>query len=536
MPPIVLALSLLLAACAPPPKFSSDVTVVGAGIAGLAAALEAADNGANVIVVDINTVGGGHAVKAGGLAMVNTQLQRAKGIEDSPELATAELLAWGEDADPHWVKAYAEDSGSEVYDWLTDFGVDFRVVLPTPESSVARFHFTRGTAVHVVLPMLSAALKHPRIQFLWHSAADSLLVSDEGAVVGIGLTNLRGGARYQVLSKSVILATGGFQSNRQLVLQHWPQSRPAPDKLLTGSGAFALGHGYALAAAAGGVLNKMEQQVTFVNGIPNPRDESGESGLTIEQRGGMLINQQGKRFVSETAPAKEKELAVFAHAGSGHWLVFDSAAARKTIVRGALWLNPQTIQADILNNDAISLQAGSLDELATQTGLPADALANSVSEFNQTARRPIAQAPYYAVRLHWLTRKSLGGPSISHQGAVMNESNKPVPGLFAAGELTGVAGINGSFGGSGTFLGPSVYTGRIAGRSAAVHDAALPASFSDTERLALDSDGYWHYKVSHEVIRERAIACDTCHQDTPMTGIGTNSDMLNRLPTCTQCH
>ena len=103
-------------------SYHADVIVVGSGIAGLSAALEAAHQGASVLVVEANSVGGGHAVKAGGFALVNTKLQRSKGINDSPDLAWQDMQRWGEDADPYWTRRYAEESAGQVYDWLTGMG------------------------------------------------------------------------------------------------------------------------------------------------------------------------------------------------------------------------------------------------------------------------------------------------------------------------------------------------------------------------------------------------------------------------------
>ena len=99
------ACCLAVAACTRPLP-DADVIIVGAGIAGLSAALEAGANGRSVLVIDANSVGGGHAVKAGGFALVGTPLQEKKGYRDSPEIAERDLLAWGEDADRGWVHRY----------------------------------------------------------------------------------------------------------------------------------------------------------------------------------------------------------------------------------------------------------------------------------------------------------------------------------------------------------------------------------------------------------------------------------------------
>ena len=531
---------MVLPACSKAPVTSqADVIIVGAGIAGLAAALEAANQGADVIVVDANSVGGGHAVRAGGFALVNTALQRDKGINDSALLATQELLNWGEDADAIWVKRYAEESGTEVYDWLVALGVEFKLILPTPESSVPRFHFTKGTAVHAVVPMLREALGRPNIRFLWNIAADELLLTD-GQVVGIHARNLRTGSSFQLYGGSVILATGGFQSNSVMVNKHWQAGRSRPGRLLIGSGQFATGDGYELAGGAGAQLQRMDRQVTFVNGIPDPRDTTGNRGMTVTNRQAIIINEEAKRFVDENLPSKALEQAVFKQVQERYWMVFDAAGARKLGVRGAQWLNTDSVRSEIIDNPELTVTAATVPELAQRLKVTPENLQQSIDDYNQSARKPLSEPPYYGLQLYPLTRKSLGGPVINDLAQVLNNNAEVIPGLYAAGELTGVAGINGSYGGSGTFLGPSVFLGRLAG-SAAASNSSFPLDDPDpnivsTPRLDLAIDGYWHYKVVHETAQARELDCETCHNTTPMAEVGSNQAMLTRLSTCESCH
>ncbi len=172
--------------------------------------------------------------------------------------------------------------------------------------------------------------------------------------------------------------------------------------------------------------------------------------------------------------------------------------------------------------------------------MPAEDLRLSIEAYNTAAKRPIVAPPFYALRLYPLTRKSMGGPAVNENTQVLGPEGIVINGLYAAGELTGVAGINGSHGGSGTFLGPSVYMGRIAGRSAALN-SSFPMdepnlNVQSTGTLPLDIDGYWHYKVSHEVVHAKEIECETCHRQTPMAEVGSNKMMRARLETCLNCH
>jgi predicted oxidoreductase len=325
-----------------------------------------------------------------------------------------------------------------------------------------------------------------------------------------------------------------------MVDKHWQSNRSRPGRLLIGSGQFATGTGYELAAGAGARLQRMDRQVTFVNGIPDPRDSSDTRGLTVTNRQAILINDSGQRFVDESLSSKALEQAVFKHVQTSYWMVFDAAGARKLGVRGAAWLNTDSVRSEIVQNSRITVTADTVGELAERIGvLPAN-LQHSIDDYNQNARRPLAKPAYYALQLYPLTRKSLGGPAVSDSAEVLNADNEAIPGLYAAGELTGVAGINGSYGGSGTFLGPSVYLGRIAGRAAAAN-SSFPAEgtepeITNTPSLNLDIDGYWHYKVVHNVVQAREQDCETCHKSTPMAEVGSSKAMLTRLSTCETCH
>ena len=162
--------------------------------------------------------------------------------------------------------------------------------------------------------------------------------------------------------------------------------------------------------------------------------------------------------------------------------------------------------------------------------------------------RTIDEPPFFTLRVYPLTRKSMGGPAINIQAQVVDDSGIPIPGLYAAGELTGVAGINGKYGGSGTFLGPSVITGRVAGRSAGLASLVLadPIKYRprDTSGDVLtsaspdfDKPGYWHYDAVHRLAFEKAYTCDKCHSNMSTIRMANKAaQMQARLNTCTNCH
>jgi len=557
-----------------PAKNDADVIVVGAGIAGISAALEAAAAGARVLVIETSSVPGGHAVRAGGFALVGTPLQVRKGLTDTPDIAYQDLMAWGEDADPGWVRAYVENSRTEVYDWLISLGVKFAVVLDTPEDSVPRFHFARGgTAVHAVVPMLRAAYRNANIRFVMNSGAERLVRSGQ-AVTGIEIRNSRSGARTILRAPSVVLATGGFQSNLDMVRANWrtggPNAAPEPTQLLIGAGHEATGTGIKLAKEAGAALSRMDHQVIFVNGLTDPRKRT--HGLNTQNPAAIWVNADGRRFVNELANTKTVEAAALALSPQTHWLIFDAQGRRRLRIRDTIWLNPKTIVREILDNPAVVHKAETIDELAAAAELPAGTLRNTIEHYNAAVAsgedfefrrfaidspgpKPIAidQPPFYAMQLFPMTRKSMGGLAIDATARVLDQAGIPIPGLYAAGELTGVAGINGSHGGSGTFLGPCVFTGRIAGRSA-VPDVRDTAEFdADTkigpaagqmlgvEQLAAlleqPRPGYWHFEQAHATVLERSDACERCHSSAWPTAPATGAaQTLAQLDSCTECH
>ncbi len=573
LPSITLAclLAALATACTswPAERRDADLVVVGAGIAGLAAALEAAEGGASVIVLDSNSVGGGHAVLAGGFSLVGTPLQAARGYRDDPELAIRDILAWGEDADPWWVRRYVEGSRTEVHDWLVAKGVEFAMILPSVEDSVPRFHFPRGAAASAVLPMLREALAHERIAFAWNQEVTRLRRRSNGAIAGVEARDLRSGRRLVLRAPAVVIATGGFESNDEMVRANWPTGQAVPRPLYVGSGEFATGTGIGLATAAGAALTRMDRQLVYVTGMPNPRDPTGRRGLLVQNAAGIMVGVDGRRFVDETAASKAIESLVLSRSPPSYWLVFDTPGRAQLMIRGGPWVDARTVAGEIMNNPALVKSAASIRELAQATRLPEAALAATIARWNDAVAAgadvdfgrfgpgvaartpaPLATPPYYAIELFPMTRKSMGGIAIDHEARALDAGGQPVPGLYAAGEVTGVAGINGSHGGSGTFLGPSLLIGRIAGRtaSAAVATPGSPPPDSPdvvatadprplAERVAQPRPGFWHFAQVHRLVQERATACTECHDDTwPAAPAQTRTQRLAQLGSCRRCH
>jgi predicted oxidoreductase len=581
------ALALLITACGRDgePVGNADVIVVGAGISGLATALEAATNGARVMVIDASSVPGGAAVRADGFALVDTALQRARGLHDSPDIAYRDLQAWGEDVDPVWTRRYAESSAREVYDWLTGLGVRFTTISEASGDTVPRLHRTQGGAIHVIVPMMRAALGQPRIEFIWNTRVSEILRED-AQIVGVRAQRLRGGNSSRVYrAPAVVLATGGFASDLELVRRSWNKTLPPPERLLIGSAQNATGSGLRLATALGAALTRLDHQEVYVGGLPDPRDTRGDRGLRAENPAAIWIDSTGRRFTNEDAPDKVADGAVLRKIPATYWMIFDTRGRERFVLSGASWLNLETISREVFANPAIVKKADSVAGLAAVAGLPPDALIDTVQRYNvfveqksdtdfgrvgpgTSGRTPqlIREPPFYAVQLFPMTLKSMGGVSIDEGGRVLDRDRQPIPGLYACGEVTGVAGISGSFGGPGTFLGPAVLTGRIAARSATdfahartpaaegpgtgpparvaesrpAQPAAARAAFQPgilSTLLERSRPGYWHFEIAHRLVIERRTDCRNCHDvGWPAGPAITREQRQLELASCTRCH
>ncbi len=554
----------------------ADVIVVGAGIAGLSSALEAARGGSTVLVVDMWSIFGGHAVLShGGLCIVGTPIQEAKGVVDNPEIAAKDFLEWGEDANEPWVRYYVSNSREQIYDWLTSMGVRFSGALRIPGNSVARFHEPIGRGLGLVSPIYRSAVSNPNIRFLWNFKVDGLVV-EEGRVSGVEGTYLRSSERATLGSDFVVLATGGFQSNLDMVRSFWPTNVQFPERMLAGSGLNSLGYGHAVAEKSGAVLDRMDHQWNYATGLPDPRYPDGKRGLNASNNDSIWVNAEGKRFVNEEGSVKEQFPALVAQPGSRYWAVFDEKAKRKFAITGSDWADFRVIDETIFSNPHLVKSAGSIEALAEAAGLPKAALAETVGRYNQMVRdgvdkdfgRPrfggeMGSPPFYAVTFFPLARKSMGGIRIDTDARVVDKEGKPIAGLLAAGEVTGFGGINGKAGLEGTFLGPSIVTGRVAGRTilkeiakskplTAVSEAApsAPGVAAETfenetcatchklnDLLETSRPGYSHFEKVHRVVTEKTFLCRTCHEEMfPIDLDRHRIDALRQIDTCKNCH
>jgi len=546
------------------------VLVVGAGISGLTTALELGRGGTEVTVVDMSSVFGGHAVMSqGGVSVVDTPLQRESGILDNADMANGDFLKWGEDADSAWVRYYVDHSRSEIYEWLLDLGVRFESVLTAPGNSVDRFHQPAGRGIALVTPIYEACLKEESIRFVWNAQATKLLEED-GKVAGIEVRHLREGTEEELKADAVVLATGGFQSNLAMVREFWPQDITFPERILAGSGRNSIGLGHRLAQSVGGDLVKMDHQWNYFTGIPDPRRPGSKWGLSAANMYGILVNPDGRRFASLHNWAREVMPPILRQDRVTVWFIFDEATRKQFVVSGTEWTDFKKVERLILNNEELVKKAHTIEELAKKAGLPVENLKATLArynklvdggrdldfnrfgpdrtEYNNRASPKLDSPPFYAMQAWPLTRKSMGGVAIDLGCRVLGKDKKPIPGLFAVGELTGLAGINGKAALEGTFLGPCIVTGRVAARTILGRKVEKPKPFPketlrcmechDVEALVeMPRPGFWHFEQSHQIVLDRKLNCLLCHAElAPYDEARHKMDAKKLTSSCVGCH
>jgi succinate dehydrogenase/fumarate reductase flavoprotein subunit len=172
----------------------TDVVVIGAGLAGLSASIDAASAGARIVLLDMNSVFGGHGIQSGGVAVIGSPMQEAAGFHDTPDQAYEDWMEWTVDGHPQWTRFYVENSRTMIYDFVTSLGVVFDTVRPSHGNSIPRFHMTHRRGLNLTRPLFLEAIRYSNIDWRWNVVAEHL-IKENGAVVGVRGRNLRTGGR-----------------------------------------------------------------------------------------------------------------------------------------------------------------------------------------------------------------------------------------------------------------------------------------------------------------------------------------------------
>ena len=491
----------------------ADVVVVGAGGAGMTAAITAAAEGKSVVILESQSMVGGNSVRAtGGMNAGKTVYQdenefdESAGVEktlktaaekyadnetitalaktvseqwaayqanptgyfDSVELMELDTMIGGKGInDPELVETLCANSADAI-DWLDEHGITLHDVSSFGGASVKRIHRpvnAEGKTVSVgsyMIPLLEENCKKAGVQILLNTTANEILTDANGAAAGIKATGSTG-ETVTVNAKAVVLTTGGFGANLDMVVKYKPELKG----FMTTNAAGIQGQGIEMAEAIGAATVDMDQiQI-------HPTVEANTAALITEGLrgdGAVLINAEGKRFIDEVGTRDVVSAAEIAQTGSYSWLVVDQAMVdASSVIQGYI-------------KKGYTVTGETYEELGKAMGVDAAAFAETMEKWNgyveakndpdfgrTSFANPLNTAPYYAVKVTAGVHHTMGGLKINANTEVLNEKGEVIPGLFAAGEVTG--GVHGANRLGGNAVADFTVFGRIAGAAASDYAA-----------------------------------------------------------------
>ena len=491
----------------------ADVVVVGAGGAGMTAAITAAGEGKSVVILESQSMVGGNSVRAtGGMNAGKTVYQdenefgESAGVEktlktaaekyadnetitalaktvseqwaayqanptgyfDSVELMELDTMIGGKGInDPELVETLCENSADAI-DWLDEHGITLHNVSSFGGASVKRIHRpvnAEGKTVSVgsyMIPLLQENCEKAGVKMMLDTTATEILTDANGAAVGVKATGASG-ETVTVNAKAVVLATGGFGANLDMVVKYKPELKG----FMTTNAPGIQGQGIEMAQAIGAATVDMDQiQI-------HPTVEANTAALITEGLrgdGAILINEEGKRFIDEVGTRDVVSAAEIAQTGSYSWLVVDQAMVdASSVIQGYI-------------KKGYTVTGETYEELGKAMGVDAAAFAETMDKWNgyveakndpdfgrTSFANPLNTAPYYAVKVTAGVHHTMGGLKINANTEVLNEKGEVIPGLFAAGEVTG--GVHGANRLGGNAVADFTVFGRIAGAAASDYAA-----------------------------------------------------------------
>ena len=487
----------------------ADVVIVGAGGAGMTAAMTASDAGKSVIILESQAMVGGNSVRStGGMNAAKTVYQdenefgEGAGVEkmlksaadnyadnefitslaatvaqqwadyqanpvgyfDSVELMELDTMVGGKGINnPELVKTLVEGTAPAI-DWLDENGMSLHNVAAFGGASVKRIHRPvneEGKVVSVgayLVPLMEKACQDRGVEFILNTTADTILTDESGKAVGVSGTD-KDGNTVTVNAKAVVLATGGFGANLDMVASYKPELKG----FMTTNAPGIQGQGIAMATAIGAATVDMDQiQI-------HPTVEANTSALITEGLrgdGAILVNANGERFTDEVSTRDKVSAAEIAQPGSFSWLIVDQAMADASNVIQGYITKGYTKQGATYEELAKEIEVDPATFAATMEKWNGCVEAKTDADFNRTSfANPLNTAPYYAIKVSAGVHHTMGGVVINSSTEVLKEDGSVIPGLFAAGEVTG--GVHGANRLGGTAVADFVVFGRIAGASAA---------------------------------------------------------------------
>ena len=439
----------------------TDVVIIGAGGAGLSAAVAARESGANVIVLEkMPIVGGNTNYATGGLNASETSIQEKMGISDSNAQYIEDTMVGGKNINDLALVTEMVEKSAETVDWLIKLGADLTDVGKMAGSTNSRTHRPTGGAA--VGSHLSAALE----KAAKNAGADvrlnqevTKIINENGKAVGVVVSTKDG--EYTIKAKAVIIATGGFGANPAIIESYKPELKGFG----TTNHAGATGDALTWAKDFNAALTDIEQIQTHPTVVPVKNLMITEA---VRGNGAIMINRDGNRFCTEMATRDVMSAAILEQTGGTAYLMFDTSI-RKSLKA-----------IETYASQGLLTEGATVAELAKKLGIPEAALEKTVSDYNSYVAngndpdfgrkasempRALVEGPYYVVEVGPAIHHTMGGLKINTKAEVIDTNGNVIPALYAAGEVTG--GIHGANRLGGNAVADITVFGKIAGEQAA---------------------------------------------------------------------
>ena len=443
------AAAMGLTGCAAPRSFADeaaqttidggeyDIIVVGSGGAGMAATVGAVDQGAKVLLLEKMPVAGGNTCFAeGGMNACCTRFQKEAGIEDSVDLMASDTYKGGHEKGNMELIRHMCEGSSDAIDWLASMGIVLSKLGTSGGASVKRIHRPEsGEAVgKYIVKGMTEQCRQRGVSAVCNTKVEEILM-DDGKVAGVRATNPNG-LPIEYRCKALIVATGGFGANKEMLAQYRPELRDAVTTNQPGT----QGDGIMFSTAVGADTVDIDQiQV-------HPTVEQTTATLLSENirgDGAILVNADGVRFTNELLTRDRVSEAEWAQPGRGAFAVFDQSVHDNNL----------SIEEKFVARNLIHV-ADNFNDLAKLMGVPEDAFVAAVNSYNDNiangvddplgrtkSLNPLVKPPYYALPVAPGVHHCMGGLRVNAAAEVLDADGNVIPGLFAAGEVTG--GIHG---------------------------------------------------------------------------------------------
>lgn len=420
-------------------KYETDVVIIGAGGAGMTAAIEAFDAGANVILFEKMAFPGGNTVRSkGGLNAAETSTQKEMKITDSVKDFYEDTMKGGKNINNPEVVKYFTENSAETVEWLKGIGMDLNDVGAGAGAKNPRMHRpTGGISIGgVLVKTLAGNVEKRNITVLYRTEAQSLVIND-GKVEGVKAKDLVRNEDLEISSKAVVIATGGFAANEELYTKY----RKDLKGFITTNHPGADGSGIVMAEKAGAELVDMEYIQT------NPTVEQSKAEVISESvrgNGAIFVNKKGVRFISEMETRDKLSAVILEQPEEYVYIIFDQG------------LRERMKAVEEMDQIGILITGKDLKELAAKISVEPKVLEDSVAKWNGYVKNGkdeefgrttgmkfvLEKGPFYAIPVAPGVHHTMGGIKINSKTEVLGKDNKAIKGLYAAGEVTG--GVHGA--------------------------------------------------------------------------------------------